>query len=188
MDVRWPGLPYEQWAETRDTLHLWTQVIGKAKLALTPFLNEWWNVALTLTCRGMTTGPMPSGPVERPGSAMIQAFGEDQENFAIGFWPGDSASPHAVLYAYLSPAPAGVETIQPDPQRARWVPGPASSSCRGMSCSPAPTRTRLRWSFSPLPTPARPPWPDGTTPRSSCPGSRIERHPDVHPSHRHPAW
>lgn len=62
MDIRWPGLSYEQWAETRDTLHLWTQVIGKIKLALTPFLNEWWNVALTLTCRGMTTGPMPSWP------------------------------------------------------------------------------------------------------------------------------
>ena len=45
-------------------LHLWTQVIGKVKLALTPFLNEWWNVALTLTCRGMTTGPMPSGPAD----------------------------------------------------------------------------------------------------------------------------
>ena len=54
---------------------------------------------------------------------MIQAFGEDQENFAIGFWPGNSASPHAVLYAYLSPAPAGVETIRPDPPPARWVPG-----------------------------------------------------------------
>jgi len=71
VDPRWPGLPYEQWAETRDTLHLWTQVIGKVKLALTPFLNEWWNVALTLTCRGMTTGPMPSGPadlqIRRPG-------------------------------------------------------------------------------------------------------------------------
>jgi hypothetical protein len=64
VDTRWPGLPYEQWAETRDTLHLWTQVIGKVKLALTPFLNEWWNVALTLTCRGMTTGLMPAGPAD----------------------------------------------------------------------------------------------------------------------------
>jgi len=64
VDIRWPGLSYEQWAETRDTLHLWIQVIGKIKLALTPFLNEWWNVALTLTCRGMPTGPMPSGPAD----------------------------------------------------------------------------------------------------------------------------
>ena len=57
MDTRWPGLPYAQWAETRHTLHRWTQV------------------------------------------------------------------PQAVLYACLSPAPAGVETIRPDPQQARWVPG-----------------------------------------------------------------
>ena len=64
MDIRWPGLPYEQWADTRDTLHLRTQVIGKVKLALTPFLNEWQNVALTLTCRGLTTGPMPARPAD----------------------------------------------------------------------------------------------------------------------------
>ena len=61
MDVRWPGLPYEQRADTRDTLHLWTQVIRKVKLAVTPFLNDWWNLALTLTCRGLITGPMPAG-------------------------------------------------------------------------------------------------------------------------------
>ncbi len=64
MDIRWPGLPYEQWADPRDSLHLWTQVIGKVKLALTPFLNEWWNVALTLTCRGLSIGPMPTGPAD----------------------------------------------------------------------------------------------------------------------------
>lgn len=59
----------------------------------------------------------------RPGAGVIQAFGEDQENFVIGFWPSNSASPHAVLYAYLSPAPAGVETIRPGSPPARWVPG-----------------------------------------------------------------
>ncbi len=65
MDVRWPGLPYEQRADTRATLHLWTQVIRKVKLAVTPFLNDWWNLALTLTCRGLITGPMPAGPADR---------------------------------------------------------------------------------------------------------------------------
>jgi hypothetical protein len=258
VDVRWPGLPYEQWAKTRDTLHLWTQVLGKIKLALTPFRNEQWNVALTLTCRGMTTGPMPSDPADlqidvdfisqqpvlatsdgrrafinliprsvaefhaavttplralgfdvtyptvpselpdpvpfeqdtadracdgaaarrwwlamlsvarvmdrfrtpfgnksspvlfywggfdlnhtrfngrpapaRPGSGVIQAFGEDQENFAIGFWPGNSASPHAVLYASLSPAPAGWRPYGPIRSRPAGCPVLASSSCRG---------------------------------------------------------
>jgi hypothetical protein len=55
----WPSLPYEKWVETCDTLHLYTQVAGKIKLALSPFLNEWWHVALVLWARGLTTGPIP---------------------------------------------------------------------------------------------------------------------------------
>lgn len=57
----WPSLPLDGWRETQETLHLWTQVTGKIKLALTPFLNEWWNVALTVTPRGLTTGSIPNG-------------------------------------------------------------------------------------------------------------------------------
>ena len=56
---RWPELPYAAWKDTRDTLHLWTQVIGKIRLALTPWLNHSWHVALYVTARGLTTGPMP---------------------------------------------------------------------------------------------------------------------------------
>jgi len=257
VDIRWPGLSYEQWAETRDTLHLWTQVIGKIKLALTPFLNEWWNIASTLTCRCMTTGPMPSGPADlqidvdfisqqlvlatsdgrrafidliprsvaedtadraydgaavrrwwlamlsigrvmdrfrtpfggksspvlfywggfdlnhtrfsgrpapaRPGSGVIQAFGEDQENFA-----------------------AGVETIRPDPQQAWRVPGAGEFVLpwEELLARTDPDAAALEFFTS---TYARtPPWRDGTTPRSSFPGSRKERHPDVHPPYRYP--
>ncbi len=57
----WPALPLEEWRETQETLHLWTQVVGKVKLELTPFLNEWWNVAFAITPRGLTTGPIPAG-------------------------------------------------------------------------------------------------------------------------------
>ena len=57
----WPALPLEEWRETQATLHLWTQVVGKVKLELTPFLNEWWNVAFGVTPRGLTTGPIPAG-------------------------------------------------------------------------------------------------------------------------------
>ena len=56
----WPALPLGAWRETQATLHLWTQVVGKVKLALSPFLTEWWNVAFSLTPRGLTTGTMPS--------------------------------------------------------------------------------------------------------------------------------
>ena len=57
----WPELPYEAWEDTLDTLHMWTQVVGKVKLALAPFLNEWWQVAFHITARGMTTGLIPYG-------------------------------------------------------------------------------------------------------------------------------
>ena len=56
---RWPALPYAAWKDTRDTLHLWTQVVGKVRLALTPWLNHSWHVALYLTARGLTTSPIP---------------------------------------------------------------------------------------------------------------------------------
>jgi len=58
---RWPELPYAAWADTAVTLQLWTQVVGKVRLALTPWLNHSWHVALYVTARGLTTGPMPAG-------------------------------------------------------------------------------------------------------------------------------
>jgi hypothetical protein len=59
MADRWPELPLVAWRDTRDTLHLWTQVVGKIRLALTPWLNHSWHVALYVTARGLTTSPMP---------------------------------------------------------------------------------------------------------------------------------
>jgi hypothetical protein len=54
----WPALPLAEWSDTCDTLHLWTQMAGKVKLALSSFQNHYWHVALTLTTRGLTTGPI----------------------------------------------------------------------------------------------------------------------------------
>ena len=56
---RWPELPYAAWKDTRDTLHLWTQAVGKIRLALTPWQNHSWHVALYVTVRGLTTSPIP---------------------------------------------------------------------------------------------------------------------------------
>ena len=58
-DDRWPELPYAAWQDTRDTLHLWTQAVGKVRLALTPWLNHSWHVALYVTARGLSTSPIP---------------------------------------------------------------------------------------------------------------------------------
>jgi hypothetical protein len=59
MTERWPDLPYTAWKDTRDTLHLWTQMAGKVRLALAPWLNHSWHVALYVTARGLTTSAMP---------------------------------------------------------------------------------------------------------------------------------
>lgn len=57
----WPSLPYAEWRDTRVTLHLWTQVIGKIRLAQAPMVNHWWQTALYVTARGLTTSPIPCG-------------------------------------------------------------------------------------------------------------------------------
>ncbi len=59
--LRWPELPYAAWKDTCDTLHLWMQVVGKIRLALTPWLNHSWHVVLYVTARGLTTSPIPYG-------------------------------------------------------------------------------------------------------------------------------
>jgi hypothetical protein len=58
----WPALPYADWRDTRDTLHMYTQVLGKLRLALSPFEPEWANVPLYVTARGLTTSAVPCGP------------------------------------------------------------------------------------------------------------------------------
>ena len=56
---RWPSLPLAEWDDTRATLHLWTQIIGKIRLAQAPLINHWWQVPLYVTSRGLTTSPIP---------------------------------------------------------------------------------------------------------------------------------
>lgn len=242
----WPELSYAAWKDTRDTLHLWTQMVGKVKLELCPFVNQWWETALHLSARGLTSGPIPwqgesfeiefdflaqqlamrvsdgrsaeltleprtvadfyrqfmaalaalgitvtitllpaelpdptpfdsdtthaaydgaaaqrwwrvmlavgramerfrtpfhgkSSPVQffgggfdlnaarfngRPApppttGGRIMAFGENEANFAYGFWPGDGRFPHAALYAYIVPPPEGLAAAAIQPAAAR---------------------------------------------------------------------
>jgi hypothetical protein len=55
---KWPSLPLAQWRDTRDTLQLWLQIIGKVRMSSTPLINHWWNVPLYVTARGLTTSLM----------------------------------------------------------------------------------------------------------------------------------
>ena len=54
----WPELPLSEWKDTYDTLHMWTQIVGKIRLALTPKVNHWWNTTLYVSPRGLTTSTM----------------------------------------------------------------------------------------------------------------------------------
>jgi uncharacterized protein DUF5996 len=57
----WPGLPLDEWKDTYATLHMWTQVAGKVRFALSPWVNHSWHVTLYVTSRGLTTSPIPYG-------------------------------------------------------------------------------------------------------------------------------
>src|SRR5215213_10180630 len=57
----WPALPLAEWKDTYATLHMWTQIVGKVRLVLTPKINHWWNVPLYVTTRGLTTTTIPHG-------------------------------------------------------------------------------------------------------------------------------
>ena len=57
----WPPLPLEEWQDTYATLHMWTQIVGKLRLAQAPMLNHWWQVPLYVTVRGLTTSPISYG-------------------------------------------------------------------------------------------------------------------------------
>ena len=58
----WPPLPLNEWQDTYRTLHMWTQIVGKIRMTLSPPLNHWWHVTLYVNSRGLTTGPVPYPP------------------------------------------------------------------------------------------------------------------------------
>ena len=58
-DEAWPERPLSEWSATRDTLHMWMQMVGKVRLALSPYLNHWWQVTLYVSPRGLTTSAIP---------------------------------------------------------------------------------------------------------------------------------
>ena len=87
----WPALPYAEWEATRDTVHMWTQIVGKTRLALTPLENHWWNVPLYVTPRGLTTSAIPYGP---------GAFEIDFDFIAHKLWIRTSADRHVSMGLY----------------------------------------------------------------------------------------
>jgi len=57
----WPSLAVDSWTDTRETLHLWTQIVGKIRLAQASMVNHWWQIPLYVTPRGLSTTSIPYG-------------------------------------------------------------------------------------------------------------------------------
>src|ERR1700688_3851878 len=89
VEQQWPTLPLEEWEPTYKTLHMWTQVVGKIRLGLTPLVNHWWNTALYVTTRGLTTSPIPY----RGGAFEIQ-FDFVHHRLELRTGRGRAPSPH----------------------------------------------------------------------------------------------
>jgi hypothetical protein len=62
-NASWPPLPFAEWQDSCATLHMWTQIVGKVRLAQAPMLNHWWQVPLYVTTRGLATSPIPYGDI-----------------------------------------------------------------------------------------------------------------------------
>jgi hypothetical protein len=73
----WPDLPYAEWRSTAASLHLWTQIVGKVRLMLTPWVNHGWQVPLYVTARGLGTSPIPVGDQILEGNSI---------SFGTGCW------------------------------------------------------------------------------------------------------
>jgi hypothetical protein len=103
----WPELPYAAWHDTYATLHLWTQIVGKIRLAQTPWLNHSWHVTLYVTPRGLTTSPIPYGDRDFELQFdflrhVLVISTDDGNGREVGLYPRTVADFHAAVMQALS--------------------------------------------------------------------------------------
>src|SRR5262249_50264406 len=121
----WPGLPLEEWEDTYHTLHMWTQIVGKIRLGLAPLQNHFWNAALYINTRGLTTSPIPFDGREFELQFdflkhRLELRTSDGQERAFDLAPKSVAAFYRETFAMLHSA--GIEaTINPKPQE---VPNP----------------------------------------------------------------
>ena len=70
MSVAWPNIPYQPWRDTCSALHLYLQIVGKYRLARTPWINHSWHATFYVNARGFTTSLVPDGPAESRSSSI----------------------------------------------------------------------------------------------------------------------
>jgi len=143
-----PSLRLDAWQPTKDTLHLFFQIVGKIRLVSEPPRNHWWHAPLYPTPRGAGTGPVAAGRVgksspvhlfwhsfdlaltrfsgrrapEMPGADRVTREAYSHEVISFGFWTGDAAVPAPAFYSYTAPEPAGLALAPLDPPAATWAP------------------------------------------------------------------
>ena len=115
----WPALPLEEWEATFRTLHMWTQIVGKIRMALTPLENHFWNVALYVNTRGLTTSPIPYRgrmfeiEFDFVNHRLVLRTSDDER--ALTLEPKSVAAFYRELFSLLSGAGIDVQ-INPKPQ------------------------------------------------------------------------
>jgi Family of unknown function (DUF5996) len=135
---RWPSIPVAEWQDTRDTLHLYSQVVGKVRLANEPLTNHWWNVPLYVTARGLTTSlmPHPTGPAFQIDFDFVEhrldVATVNGDRRVLGLQPRAVADFYGALMALLDELGVGTEIWRPRCRR-----HPLLGSTR-----PAPSRGR----------------------------------------------
>ena len=148
----WPPLPLAEWKDTLATLHMWLQIVGKVRLSLAPHEDHWWQVALYLTPRGLTTSTMPCG--SRSISVdldfidhvlVIQSSDGGVEQFALSAYPVSEfyarfmRSLHALDIAVtIDPRPVEVETairFEEDDRHAQYDPVAVNKCWRILSAT-----------------------------------------------------
>ena len=130
----WPSLPLEEWQPTYATLHMWLQIVGKTRLALAPMENHWWQVALYVTPRGLTTSLIPYGT----GPSRSRSI------FSITSSPSAPVTAHGAFRSGRDRWPTSTAEYMPQCRRARHRGRNPSRSRRGRDAIPFPRIGSMR--------------------------------------------
>src|SRR6478735_2744166 len=144
----WPDLPYSAWREARETLHLWTQIVGKIRLSQTPWLNHSWHVVLYVSPRGLTTSSIPYGfelKLDFLNHALV-ATADDGSIRKVGLYPRSVAASRSAFMTCLTSCPirsASTRTIPTRPTIATLPNGIGASWLKSSGCSSSSARPSL---------------------------------------------
>lgn len=134
-EAPWPPLTLSEWEGTRDTLLLWTQVLGKVRLALAPMVNHWWQVTLYVSARGLTTSLMPHGSVGVEAeldfvNQVLDLRTTEGRSRQVPLVPGSLADFYAATMAGLEVLGVGVRTWPVPQEQPVAVPFPQDTAPR----------------------------------------------------------